>query len=536
MTLNYVLGWMVGLLALQVAVAAWRSPGHRQTGTIVLQGAILGVLGLGIGVAPAYAGFAAAAAFCLLWLLPMLAGHAAARLVARQRYDRARPLLRLASLLAGFGAREQRPIVAALALVHRGRRDDARRELEQLARGETRGARLARTFHYRIDARWEDLRRWVEEHPQREELLRDLDVRAAYVSSLGETGDVVAMARELARVEAQAGRFVSPHLAVMRLATAAMLGRRDIVERLVHAPLVRRLAAPGVQAFWLATADQAAGRTDEARVAFERLRAAAPPILHAAVERRLARPLAPVTDLDPATRAFLDGLAREVLHETRLAPHARGSDATPVVTYALLVVLALVFVCTLPGGSTDPENLYRLGALVVPLAALHGEWWRLATATVLHFGAVHLALNMLGLLFLGRWLERLVGSVAYACVYAFAGIGSSFAVLVLATIGNAAPELFLGASGAIMGILGATAAVHLRIGRSEDSRFVRRSLRAMLLQVGLQTCFDLATPGVSMAGHLSGVVLGFLAGTVVPIAPRARSLDAGPLAVKVVPS
>jgi rhomboid protease GluP len=322
----------------------------------------------------------------------------------------------------------------------------------------------------------------------------------------------------------------------MRLAAAAMMGRRDIVERLVQTPVVRRLVPPGVQAFWLATADQAAGRTDEARLAFERLRTSAQPILRAAVERRLARPLAPVANLDPTTRAFLDGLAREVLHETRLAPHdwrERGASRRDVRAArpprARLRLRAA-------GGSTDPENLYRLGALVVPLAVLHGEWWRLATATVLHYGAVHLALNMLGLLFLGRWLERLVGSVAYACVYVFSGIGSSFAVLVLATLRGAAPEFFLGASGAIMGILGATAAVHLRIGRSEDSRFVRRSLRTMLLQVGLQTCFDLATPDVSMAGHLSGVVLGFLAGMVVPIAPRTTSLDAAPLAVKVVPS
>jgi len=536
MSLNYVLGWMVGLLALQVAFAAWRMPGHRRTASIVVQGVILGVLGIGIVVAPAYAGFAAAAAFCLLTLLPGVAGHAAARLVARQRYDRARPLLRLATLIPGSGAREQRPIVAALALVHQGRRDDARRALEELARGETRGARLARTFLYRVDARWEDLRRWVEEHPQRNELLRDLDIRSAYLTSLGETGEVIAMARGLADVEAHASRFVSPHLTLMRLATAAMTGRRDIVERLVQTPVVRRLVPPHVQAFWLATADQAAGRTDEARLAFEHLRAAGPPVLRAGVERRLARPLAPVADADPATHAFLDGLAREIVHEARLAPYAAGSEARPVLTYALLAILALAFACELPGGSTDPENLYRLGALVVPLAVLHGEWWRLATATLLHYGAVHLALNMLGLLVLGRWLERLVGSVAYAFVYVFSGIGASFAVLVLATLRGAAPEFFLGASGAIMGILGATAAVHLRIGRSEDSAFVRRSLRAMLLQVGLQTCFDLATPGVSMAGHLSGVVLGFLAGTFVPIVPRTTSLDAAPLAVKVVPS
>ena len=188
-------------------------------------------------------------------------------------------------------------------------------------------------------------------------------------------------------------------------------------------------------------------------------------------------------------------------------------------TRLLLAVLALVFLWELPGGSTDGENLFHLGALIVPLGRLHGQWWRLLTAIFLHYGPLHLALNMLGLLVLGRWLERLLGSRSYLVVYLFAGIGSSLMVLLMATLTRSPPEMYLGASGAIMGVLGATAAVHLRIGRSEDSGFLRRSLRAMLLQVGLQACFDLATPSVSMAGHVSGLVLGFVAGGLLAIPP-----------------
>ena len=250
-------------------------------------------------------------------------------------------------------------------------------------------------------------------------------MQAAYLSSLGETGDRAAMVRALARAEAKAGKFISPHLALMRLATAGVMGRRDVIEGLIRAAPLRRMLSPAMQAYWLATADQAAGRQVEARLAFERLRGSCEPVLRAAVGRRLAVPLVPVSAYDLETRAVLDRVAREVRHETQLAVYASGTGASPVVTHLLLVVLALVFVCELPGGSTDPENLFRLGALVVPLGHLHGQWWRLLTAIFLHYGPLHLALNMLGLLVLGRWLERLLGSRSYLVVYLFAGIGSS---------------------------------------------------------------------------------------------------------------
>src|SRR5882724_11439950 len=519
MTANYVLAWLVAITALRLSWAVWRSPGHRRTSLLVVQGVILGVLGVGLAVDPAHAGFAASACFVVLYLVPVLAGHQAMRLVARQHHGWAKPLIRLASLLPGFGVRDQLPVFAALDLLGHGKREEARALLEAAAEGETRTARLARMYLYRIEARWEELRRWVEANPRRDELLRDLDVQAAYLSSLGETGDRTAMVRALAGAEAKAGDFISPHLALMRLATAGMMGRRDIVERLIRAAPLRRALSPAMQAYWLATADQAAGRQAEARLAFERLRGSCEPVLQAAVDRRLSRPLAPVSEYDSETRTILDRVSREVRHETQLAVYASRAETAPVVTRLLLAVLALVFLCELPGGSTDGENLFRLGALIVPLGRLHGQWWRLLTAIFLHYGPLHLALNMLGLLVLGRWLERLLGSRSYLAVYLFAGIGSSLMVLLMATLTRSPPEMYLGASGAIMGVLGATAAVHLRIGRSEDSGFLRRSLRAMLLQVGLQACFDLATPSVSMAGHVSGLVLGFVAGGLLSIPP-----------------
>src|SRR5437764_1195972 len=92
----------------------------------------------------------------------------------------------------------------------------------------------------------------------------------------------------------------------------ARLRRTRSAAGLSRAAPLRRMLSPAMQAYWLATADQAAGRQVEARLAFERLRGSCEPVLRAAVGRRLAVPLAPVSAYDLETRAVLDRVAREV--------------------------------------------------------------------------------------------------------------------------------------------------------------------------------------------------------------------------------
>src|SRR5471030_1739870 len=54
-------------------------------------------------------------------------------------------------------------------------------------------------------------------------------------------------------------------------------------------------------------------------------------------------------------------------------------------------------------------------------ATKDGEWWRLGTAMFLHFGLLHLAVNMAALWEAGRFVERLYGSIRFAVVYFFSG-------------------------------------------------------------------------------------------------------------------
>jgi rhomboid protease GluP len=92
-----------------------------------------------------------------------------------------------------------------------------------------------------------------------------------------------------------------------------------------------------------------------------------------------------------------------------------------VVTPLLALVNVAVYVCAAftSSASTD-EGLLRWGAIQAQ-ALVAGEWWRLATASVVNDGAFALFVILLGLMQLGALLERLVGPLTVACVYFAAG-------------------------------------------------------------------------------------------------------------------
>jgi rhomboid protease GluP len=117
------------------------------------------------------------------------------------------------------------------------------------------------------------------------------------------------------------------------------------------------------------------------------------------------------------------------------------------------------------------------------------------------------------LLALGVFVEATLGHLKFLLVYFFSGIGSMLAIAALATLTNVSDLIAVGASGAIMGLLGVMAAILLKGWRQEKAKIAARRLRLILLIVVLQVVFDVFTPQVSLVGHASGLVLGFLAGS-----------------------
>jgi rhomboid protease GluP len=145
------------------------------------------------------------------------------------------------------------------------------------------------------------------------------------------------------------------------------------------------------------------------------------------------------------------------------------------------------------------------------------------TATFLHFGFVHLLLNMLALAVLGPFIERQLGRIRYSLLYLVVGVGSMLMITILAMQGLSQTTFALGASGAVMGLIGAEAAILLLSWRRRPSRFVVQQLQRVGLIVAVQSIFDLTMPHISFTAHISGVVLGLFAGLILQSNGDARA-------------
>lgn len=198
--------------------------------------------------------------------------------------------------------------------------------------------------------------------------------------------------------------------------------------------------------------------------------------------------------------------------------HRRLRRAPAVIVLISLNVAAFLFELLQQDGN-EPQMLHRLGALEPYAVVVNGEYWRLFTALFLHYDIVHLLFNLFALYVLGPPLERAIGSLRFCVCYLISGLGSSAGVVALTVAGLVHAAQLIGASGCVMGIVGAWAGFLLRHRHAPDAR---RRLGNILLIVVIQIVFDLSTPQVSMSAHLCGLVTGFVVGLV--IAPRKMSI------------
>jgi membrane associated rhomboid family serine protease len=125
---------------------------------------------------------------------------------------------------------------------------------------------------------------------------------------------------------------------------------------------------------------------------------------------------------------------------------------------------------------------------------LFGDWWRIFTAAFLHIGPVHLLVNMLALLIFGSELERDLGRWRFLALYLLSALGGAVAIQLFGD-----PRVpVAGASTAIYGLLGGLGV--LMVARRQDLRDL-----ITLLAINVFISF---LPGVSLLGHLGGLVAG----------------------------
>ena len=194
--------------------------------------------------------------------------------------------------------------------------------------------------------------------------------------------------------------------------------------------------------------------------------------------------------------------------------HSQLRSAPAVLVLILLNVVSFLFEISV-GDLNDSEVLHRVGALEPYAVIAQGEYWRLFTALFLHGGFTHLLFNVFALYVLGPPLERSIGTIRFAVCYLISGLASSAGVVGLTVLGFVQVGQLVGASGCIMGIVGAWAGFLLRHRHAPQAR---QRLANVGLIVAIQIAFDLSTPQVSMAAHLCGLIAGFFLGFV--LAPR----------------
>ena len=138
-----------------------------------------------------------------------------------------------------------------------------------------------------------------------------------------------------------------------------------------------------------------------------------------------------------------------------------------------------------------------------------GEWYRLFTAMFVHYGILHLLMNMYALWILGRELERVLGPLRFAGLYLIAGLGGNVAAYLFA-----APYVpTAGASTAVFGLMAGLFVILKRL---------NLSVAPILPVIVINVIFTFAVANISVAGHLGGLAIGAIAAAVIAYAPRDR--------------
>ena len=187
-----------------------------------------------------------------------------------------------------------------------------------------------------------------------------------------------------------------------------------------------------------------------------------------------------------------------------------GRRQSALVSQVIIVVNVLVFLWVVSGdvgaagfgGQLSPREV-QLG-LNKDLLAITHEWYRLVTAGFLHFGILHIGMNMYLLYQLGNMLEPALGRVRFGLLYTACLLGGSLGVLVIESNSRG---LHGGASGAVFGLMAAAA-----IGMQRRGINIFQTGIGTLLAINLILTFTI--PGISIGGHLGGAITGAFCGAI----------------------
>lgn len=514
MDLNHLLVWTVaagcGITLLQLP---WSPRGLRLA---ILPTLILVILGLALLIVPDWAGVISGVFFFLFMMVPAWGTVLLNSLLLRRRYRAAGWLAKLLSVLRpGRDARRLPIVLRAMQLAQRQQPEQAVTILRSIAGTGSPLERMAFVLLTRLTADWQHFLNWADLPENRSLVRSDPNLLETWFQAWGETGRRSEMLRHHIELRSQWSRLPEFAPSLIRLKLAAFYGEERSVVLLAQGRLAELPAE--VKAFWRATAVQVAGHREEAARDFYLLLNSRDAGMALSAKRRLEHPLPDLeaAPLESWQKSELQQIERQAAAELQREACAVSRNRRHWGTWGLVAVLGLVFLLEIPGGSESFENLERMGAMLIPVRSGREFVWRMVAAAFLHFGVLHLIMNVLGLLVLGRRIEQEWGTWRMVLTYLLAAIGSiGLAPFFVSPDPYYETITLVGASGGVMGLLGGLlmqSLAHLLQGRS---RLAGREFLTLLAIVLMQVTFDANTPNVSSEAHLLGMSIGIVCGAI----------------------
>ncbi|UQS87521.1 rhomboid family intramembrane serine protease [Nicoliella spurrieriana] len=177
-------------------------------------------------------------------------------------------------------------------------------------------------------------------------------------------------------------------------------------------------------------------------------------------------------------------------------------------------MVAVFLIMTVDGGTSSVANLVRFGAKYNPLI-IEGQLWRLVTPLFIHLSVTHILFNGITLYYMGTQLEALFGHGRFVLIFFISGIVGNLASFAFSD------DISAGASTAIFGLFGA----FMMIGETFwENPVVKQMTKTFVFFIILNLGFDLFASSIDIAGHIGGLVGGFLSAYFVGL-PRKRFIS-----------
>ena len=245
--------------------------------------------------------------------------------------------------------------------------------------------------------------------------------------------------------------------------------------------------------------------------------------------------------LSPETQAALAEIELEIEQQIALKQAEQRSARPPATTGLIIANSTIYFLSWLPTfipiilsllasldlisydswmGYDDGDAVtswlylvYAQGSLIPASVLYLGQWWRVFTMMFIHAGLLHLGFNMLALRWLGKEVERKIGSGSMLAIYLIIGTLTGVGLVLLAQLRIIPLDIpIVGASGAILGLLGIVLGWRVAAWQRDKSKRRLANLRDFAIILVAQFTLDWFVPQVSFAGHALGAGIGFIAG------------------------